>query len=97
MIQDRYKKEIIEIIRKYLGPCQIYLFGSRARGSNQPNSDIDIAIDTGARADWRTIVRIKQELDEQTTIPFKIDVVDLQSANESFKEEIIKDYILWTN
>ena len=99
MINKRYKTKIISVIRKHIGnDCSIYLFGSRARGDNFPGSDVDIALDSGSVIPDRIIEDIKKELSDKTTIPFKIDVVDLTVATPaSFKEEIMRDKILWSH
>jgi len=37
-------QEIVPRLREALSPSAIYLFGSRARGTNDPGSDIDLLI-----------------------------------------------------
>jgi len=44
MDQNLIKVRIIEAIRKKDSGAEVYLFGSRARGDNQPDSDWDILI-----------------------------------------------------
>ncbi len=41
------KDKIIKVIEIFYPNAKIYLFGSRARGTNEEQSDIDIAIDAG--------------------------------------------------
>jgi len=33
---------------------------------------------------------------EETTIPIKVDLVDLQSVTDDFKEQVLKEGVLWT-
>ena len=44
--EEKLKKEILEIIKKYLDlkDYKVFLFGSRVRGDSFPRSDIDIGI-----------------------------------------------------
>ena len=49
------------------------LFGSRAKGTNRPGSDMDIAIQ-GANISPMTVARVKAEMDE-SNLPFRVDVV----------------------
>ena len=51
---------------------KIVLFGSRARGDNKPNSDVDLAIFTFPGFDYKGF--LISDIDELNTL-FKIDVV----------------------
>lgn len=90
-----YKNEIVEVIKKYVPECKIYLFGSRARKTQHPGSDIDVAIDAGFPLSKEVISKIKEDL-ENSTIPFFVDVVDLQAVGAQMKNQILKDKILWS-
>ncbi|KKS67866.1 MAG: hypothetical protein UV38_C0003G0093 [candidate division TM6 bacterium GW2011_GWE2_42_60] len=92
----RYKKTLLEIIRRRLPQCKTYLFGSRARGTNQSGADIDLALDCGAAIDFSIILKLHGDIDE-TTIPLMVDLVDLFSASELLKEEVKKEGVLWEN
>lgn len=91
---DRYKKILLEIINKRLPLCKVYLFGSRARETNQPGADIDLALDCGAAIDFSIILKLHGDIDE-TTIPLMVDLVDLFSASALLKEEVKKEGVLW--
>ena len=88
------KEKIIRIIKKYLPDCTIYLFGSRARGKHHPGSDIDLALDNEEKIKRHLIGDILEEL-EETSIPFKIDLVDIKSVSESMREQIEKEKEVW--
>ena len=95
-LKKKYQDQLISIIHKYLPNCTIYLFGSYATGKNLPGSDIDVAIDTGKPVPYNIILKILVDIDE-TTIPMKVDVVDLQTAPKNLKQDIIREGIKWTN
>lgn len=90
-----YKNEILAIITKHVPRAKIYLFGSRAKKTNHPGSDIDIAVDAGFVLDRHLIGDIKEEI-ENSTIPFFVDVVDLQAVSEQMRDQILKDGVLWS-
>ena len=71
---------------------EIYVFGSRATGKARKYSDIDIAIKSNAKIDTKKISKVEFEL-EETTIPYKIDVIDLKAISDTFKKCIEKDLI----
>jgi uncharacterized protein len=91
---DRYKNTLIDIIHKHLPNCKIYLFGSRARGTNQQGADIDLALDCGSSIDMNSIFKIQGDI-EETIIPLTVDLVDVHSASETLKNEVKKEGVLW--
>jgi uncharacterized protein len=90
----RYRNILLDIILKYLPQCKVYLFGSRARGTNKPGADIDLALDCSAPIDFRIILKIYNDI-EATNIPLSVDLVDLYSASDLLKSEVKKEGILW--
>ena len=92
----RYKKEIIKIIHSVLPGCKIYLFGSRARKNHSLGSDIDIAIDANKPIKLKKIYLIQDKI-EKTNIPQNVDIVDLYSASDVFKQEVANDGVPWEN
>jgi uncharacterized protein len=51
------------------------LFGSRAKQTHKPGSDIDLAL-TGDALDWRTIGRIYDALDD-LLLPYRFSLIQL--------------------
>ncbi len=94
-IKKSHQEKLLSIIQTYLPQCKVWLFGSRATGKQRVGSDIDLALDNGAKIPWETITKILVDIDE-TTIPMKVDIVDLHAVDEDFKERVLKEGILWT-
>ena len=95
---DDYLAEIIAIIQQALisNSYQIHLFGSRARGDNTAVSDYDIAVQS--TEDLSLSLSVAREMLEESTIPFMVDLVDLQTTSDSFREEIRQEgVLLWKN
>ena len=90
----RYKKKLLKIINEKLPNADVYLFGSRARETNYPGSDIDIAIDNKEKIDFKIILELYNQI-EETTIPLMVDLVDLNNVSDSFRNEINKEAIKW--
>ncbi len=93
-INPKYKKEVIHAVEYHFPQAKIILFGSRARGTAKEGSDINIAIDAGSAIHPREIVRIHATM-ENLTIPLFVNVVDLNSIDQNFKELIFKTAIIW--
>lgn len=93
-LEDAYKKLLINIIDKQLPGCQIWLFGSRARKTNKPGADIDIAVDAGRILTSQEIFNIMETI-EESPLPVFVDIVDIRNVSEDFLNQITKDWIPW--
>lgn len=73
----------------------IVLFGSRARGDHRENSDFDLAIEWIDPMDLN-VLKLKAELDEMPVTLFKMDLLDINSANRDYLNEIkTEGKVLW--
>ncbi|MBR1885235.1 MAG: nucleotidyltransferase domain-containing protein [Schwartzia sp.] len=72
-------------------PGHVYLFGSWAKGTQRRCSDVDIAVEGGNPGKIGAL----RELLEESTLPCRVDVVDMGFASESLREEIRKDGVAW--
>ena len=90
----KYHDVMLKFLRALFPTAKIYLFGSRARGTHRPSSDIDIAVDAGHELSHYDIARAKRAL-EALYVVQKIDVVDFHSVPPKMQEEILEDGILW--
>lgn len=84
-------KKIQEIIKETILSkidCKaIVLFGSYARGSQNAESDIDIAIKPKKEIDKKELFYLAQELEEK--IEIEVDLVDLDTIGDGFRYEIL--------
>lgn len=93
-IEPRYLEQVKNIINSISQDenLKIYVFGSRATGKTKKYSDLDIALESNSKIDSSKLSKISIEL-EETTIPYKIDVIDLNNITDSFKKCIEKDLV----
>jgi len=90
-IQQREKEiltGIIEIVKRYLSPERIILFGSRAKNRNDTASDFDIAVDTEP-VDTGTERKIKESIEKISGL-YKVDIVFLKSVDTEFRNIVEK-------
>lgn len=67
---------------------QVWLYGSRAKGTNQPGSDVDLAL-IGPDVKQETVRHIHFVLEEESPMPFFVDVLHWDSlGNQNLKAEI---------
>ena len=93
-LEDRHLDFIRETLKKYISDpsAKFYIFGSRAKGKHKEYSDVDIAIDS---QDLTSETKSKLELEfENSTFPYEVDIVDLNSIKETFKNLIQNDLVL---
>ena len=83
---DEVARFAAKIIRRHLPDAsyRVFLFGSRAAGTAQPRSDIDIGIEGPAAVPQATLSAILEELEEAPTL-YSIDVVDFRRLSEKFR------------
>ncbi|QQR48876.1 nucleotidyltransferase domain-containing protein [bacterium] len=93
-LKPEYQKKIIAILSALFPDAKIYLFGSRARGTNQEFSDIDIALDAGKKLRRADVGEARDMLGE-SNIPYKIDLVDFQDISEAMRKFILQEGVLW--
>jgi predicted nucleotidyltransferase len=89
--EKKLKKEILEIVSKYLDlkKYKVFFFGSRVRGDNFPRADIDIGIKGPKPIPPEIKFKIEEELEELPTL-YKFDLVDFSEVAEDFKEEALR-------
>lgn len=95
MIQDKkkyfeqLKKELKFFVRGKKG-VKIFLFGSAIKHARF--ADIDVGI-TGKITD-KEISSLK-ELFEESIFPFKVDIVNFNTARAQFKRNVLSNGIVW--
>lgn len=95
-LEPELKHKIVALIAALMPHVDIYLYGSRARGSFGKYSDIDIALDAGAgkRIPFYEVAEM-HDVVEALRMPYKVDVVDLWSMSDSMREFVIQERVLW--
>lgn len=89
-----YQKKLISTIVHYLPDCEIILFGSRAMGTNQPSSDIDICIRNRNKVEPSLLYTISEAIDA-LNVPFFVDLVDYYAVYDEMRTLIDKTGITW--
>ena len=79
-IDDNDFKRIVDILKLNKKISNAILFGSRAKGSFEPGSDIDIAI-KGSELNLNVIIELKITLDD-LLLPYKFDIVIYDRISE---------------
>lgn len=94
MFLEPLKQLILGHLTKY--KVQVYLFGSYALGKARPSSDVDIAILPLEPLPESVLIELKEKI-EESHIPYQVDLVDLSTVDEKFKQTILSEAIAWTD
>lgn len=86
-LSDATLEEILAVFRENIQVEDVILFGSRAKGSYRPGSDIDLAV-KGKGLTFQEFVKLLVKLDELELI-YKIDAVNYQTI----KNQELLDHI----
>ncbi len=81
---------VIEPLKK--NGARVYIFGSRATGKNREFSDLDILYSIKDKPPLHTIGQIKDDI-EDSHLPIKVDIVDLDELAPSYMEQILKERV----
>ena len=92
-IRPDHLKILLEILNRVIPDREVWVFGSRAKGTARDTSDLDLAIIGKTPLDFRTLATLRDFFSE-SNIPYKVDVVDWTTISETFREIIRKDKVV---
>ena len=75
------------ILNKTVPNCEVRAFGSRVKGTNREYSDLDLAI-AGKKKLGISVLGNVQEAFMESTLPFRVDVLDYNAVSEKFQKII---------
>ena len=87
------KSIVLDILRAYVPRHEVWVFGSRIKGTSKPYSDLDLAIITQAPLPLDTRAALSSEFSE-SDLPWKVDVVDWSVTNDTFREIIRRERVV---
>ena len=92
----RYLEEVKKIVFQFIpkDSARVYLYGSWARGEERPSSDIDIGISPLKKFSPRLLSDLSEAL-EESSIPYRVEIVNLKETSEAFLKRVMKEGILW--
>lgn len=85
-------KEAMKLIAKSYPIEKVYLFGSRAEGTNKSDSDVDLIIEFYQRVSLLTISSVKVELEEMLNLDVDIVHEPLRENDLIEVEKVVELY-----
>ena len=90
-LKEPLLREVRHILKEHVPHCEVWVFGSRIGKCAKPFSDLDLAIVSRSAVPVRTMALLADAF-EESDLPIKVDLVDLQSTNPAFQERIAGDH-----
>ena len=96
-LEQKYLEELNLIVRAHVDTrtWRPVIFGSRARGTAQRFSDVDLGFIGSQPLPWKVKTALWEALDD-SNIPYVVDIVDLQSASPELRELAEKEMVQLT-
>ena len=82
-----------DILHKHLPHCEVWAFGSRAKYTAKPYSDLDLAVLSSTPLSLEETSNLKEAFTE-SDLPWKVDIVDWASTQDHFKKIIAAEKII---
>ncbi len=83
-------EEVARLARHVFGPSiEVRWFGSWPKGTAKPHADIDIAIAAAEAIPLQQMTALQEAIDNIPTL-HEIDLVDLHTVSEPFRQEILR-------
>lgn len=86
-------KIVYNILKKHVPNNAVWAFGSRAKWTAKPYSDLDICIVTDKPLSLSVLSAMREDFSE-SDLPWKVDIVDWAITSEDFKKIIIQDKVV---
>jgi predicted nucleotidyltransferase len=94
-IRPQDREILTDILRTILpANAEVYVFGSRARGTDKRAADLDLAIDAATPLDKSSMYRLADSF-EECDLPYRVDVVDLNNTSATFRGTFERDMKLF--
>jgi len=72
----------------------VFLFGSRVAKHHSSRSDADIGLLAEEKLPEKLFHQIRNAIDA-SIIPWEVDIVDFTRVDSSFKQQALKDLVIW--
>ncbi len=73
------------------GATRVRMFGSLARGTGRPDSDIDLLVDMEPGRDLLDLIAIKQDLEDR--LGRRVDVLTERSLSPYIRDQVLKEAV----
>jgi type I restriction enzyme, S subunit len=91
-VRHDHLKIVQEIIARFAPEAEVWVFGSRAKWLARDTSDLDLCIREAEPLGFARMGALREAF-EESSLPYKVDVVDWATSSPSFREIIERDKV----
>jgi type I restriction enzyme S subunit len=91
-ITAEQNKIILDLLKKFLVDCEVWVYGSRVKATSTPKSDLDMVV--FADKSQRLQVAELREAFEESNLPFCVDLFMWYEIPEQFQENIKAEHVV---
>jgi len=91
-VTEEQQKTILSLLGNYLPGVTAWVYGSRAKWTSRPSSDLDLLVFTAP--DQSNQVSELREAFEESSLPFRVDLFVWEEVPDSFREEIKQNHVV---
>lgn len=85
--------DVTRILQEQVPGLEVWAFGSRARHSAKPYSDLDLALITLVPLSLEKLADISEAFDT-SDLPIRVDIVDWAATSEAFRKIIVQEKVV---
>ncbi len=86
------REVVLDLLQRYLPGVEAWVYGSRAKWTSQPQSDLDLVV--FATPEQSRGVGDLREAFEESNLPFRVDLFVWSEVPEQFHQEIERDHVV---
>ena len=91
-ITTEQRKTVLSLLEKHLPNTTVWVYGSRAKWTARPQSDLDMVVFT--TPEQSSQVFALREAFEESNLPFRVDLFVWDDVPERFRERIEAEYVV---
>ncbi|QXE91006.1 nucleotidyltransferase domain-containing protein [Geomonas subterranea] len=93
-ITPEQRKSVMSLLQGYIPDTEVWAYGSRVKWTSRPASDLDLVV--FAAPGQREPVSALKEAFEESSLPFRVDVMIWDEIPENFRKNILEQYVVLT-
>lgn len=91
-IAPKHLDEVRKILHQHLPCAKVWIFGSRVTGEASEGSDLDVVVQS-ADGEAFPLGNVRKAF-RDSNLPFTVELLDWATIPESFRCEILKNYVV---
>ena len=86
------RKTVVALLERYLPGTAVWVYGSRAKWTSRPQSDLDLVV--FAKPEQRGRVGDLREAFDESNLPFRVDLFAWNDVPDAFRAQIQDDHVV---